>query len=635
MSDIIRLLPDSVANQIAAGEVIQRPASVVKELVENAVDAGAKSIEIIIKDAGRTLIQVVDDGSGMSDTDARLAFERHATSKIAAAADLFSLHTMGFRGEALASIAAVSRVDLRTMLHGATVGTRLIINGSQVESQEPETCSPGSNLMVKNLFFNVPARRKFLKKDSVELANIMREFERLALVNPSVEFTLVHNDSVLHKLMRGSFKQRIVDLFGKSLDKQIIPVETSTSIVSVSGFVSLPQFARRRNALQYLMVNGRNMRHPYFHKAIMHCYENLIPADEQPNYFLDFKVDPASIDVNIHPTKNEIKFEDEPAIWQILVAAVKESLGRFNAAEAIDFDRVDAPEIPFFSPDTNAAHGLDIDTTYNPFAQQTDEAEPRQAGRSYGAGSRPGNALRAVGSDWERLYEEFNSERSESISEGVRASSLNADIVVDNDEPASGQESIFDATTEGVTAYNCIQAKGRYILSPSKSGVMVIDQHRAHVKVLYERYINMVSSGRLESQRMLFPEIVTLSASQNAVLELIVPVVTGLGFDISYLGDFTWSVNGAPSMENSPVDTLLKIVEEETEGGDTAEVAMQRRAALAMARAGAVKYGQLLTPDEMERLISDLFKLSAPNFTPDGQLVVSLISTEELAKMFS
>lgn len=264
MSDIIRLLPDSVANQIAAGEVIQRPASVVKELVENAVDAGAKSIEIIIKDAGRTLIQVVDDGSGMSDTDARLAFERHATSKIAAAADLFSLHTMGFRGEALASIAAVSRVDLRTMLHGATVGTRLIINGSQVESQEPETCSPGSNLMVKNLFFNVPARRKFLKKDSVELANIMREFERLALVNPSVEFTLVHNDSVLHKLMRGSFKQRIVDLFGKSLDKQIIPVETSTSIVSVSGFVSLPQFARRRNALQYLMVNGRNMRHPYF-----------------------------------------------------------------------------------------------------------------------------------------------------------------------------------------------------------------------------------------------------------------------------------------------------------------------------------------------------------------------------------
>nr|MDE6048701.1 DNA mismatch repair endonuclease MutL [Paramuribaculum sp.] len=288
MSDIIRLLPDSVANQIAAGEVIQRPASVVKELVENAVDAGAKSIDIIIKDAGRTLIQVVDDGCGMSDTDARMAFERHATSKIAAAADLFSLRTMGFRGEALASIAAVAQVDLRTMPHDASIGTRLIINGSVVESQLPEACAPGSNMMVKNLFFNVPARRKFLKKDSVELANITREFERLALVNPGVEFSLVHNDSVLHKLMKGSFKQRIVDLFGKILDKQIIPVQTSTSIVTINGFVSLPQFARRRNALQYLTVNGRNMRHPYFHKAIMTCYENLLPAELQPNYFLDF-----------------------------------------------------------------------------------------------------------------------------------------------------------------------------------------------------------------------------------------------------------------------------------------------------------------------------------------------------------
>lgn len=633
MSDIIRLLPDSVANQIAAGEVIQRPASVVKELVENAVDAGARSIEIIVKDAGRTLIQVVDDGSGMSDTDARLAFERHATSKIAAAADLFSLRTMGFRGEALASIAAVARIDLRTMLHGASVGTRLIINGSQVESQEPEVCTPGSNLMVKNLFFNVPARRKFLKKDSVELANIMREFERLALVNPGVEFTLVHNDAVLHKLLRGSFKQRIVDLFGKSLDKQIIPVETATSIVSVSGFVSLPQHARRRNALQYLMVNGRNMRHPYFHKAIMQCYENLIPADEQPNYFLDFKVDPASIDVNIHPTKNEIKFEDEPGIWQILVAAVKESLGRFNAAEALVFDRVDAPEIPVFAPDTAAPHSVEIDTSYNPFA----DSPAIPATRTSGGGSsysRPVNPLRSVGSDWEKLYEEFNAGRPQQAPDGVQPSALNANIIPDK-KPDSASEAIFDATTEIAATYNCIQAKGRYILSPSKSGVMVIDQHRAHLKVLYERYINMVSVGKLDSQRLLFPEIVTLSPAQNAILESIQGVVASLGFDISYLGDLTWSINGAPAMENSPVDTLMKIVEEETEGGDTADTAMQKRAALAMARAAAVKYGQILAPDEMERLMSDLFKLAAPNFTPDGLLIVSLISTEELAKMFA
>lgn len=627
MSDIIRLLPDSVANQIAAGEVIQRPASVVKELVENAVDAGAKSIEIIVKDAGRTLIQVVDNGCGMSDTDARLAFERHATSKIAAAADLFSLRTMGFRGEALASIAAVARVDLRTMLHDAEIGTRIVINGSQVESQEPEACMPGSNLMVKNLFFNVPARRKFLKKDSVELANIMREFERLALVNPDVEFTLTHNDTVLHKLLRGSVKQRIVDLFGKALDKQLIPVDTATSIVKISGFVSLPQYARRRNALQYLTVNGRNMRHPYFHKAIMQCYENLLPADEQPNYFLDFKVDPSTIDVNIHPTKSEIKFEDEPAIWQILVAAVKESLGRYNAAEGIDFDREDAPEIPVFAPDATARHSVELDASYNPFTQT-----PQQM--SFGGGSRRNDALKRAGSDWEKLYEDFNSQAAGSERGGVSASALNA--MPADEEPAEAESGgLFDASEEIAATFNCIQVKDRYILSPSKSGVMVIDQHRAHVRVLFDRFMEQVSAGRFSSQRLLFPEVVRLSPAQNAVLEIIADTVSALGFDIAYLGDNSWSINGAPALDNSPLETLLKIIEEETEGGEDAEDAMRRRAALAMARAQAVKYGQSLAPEEMESLISDLFKLPTPNYTPDGQLVVSLVSTEELARMFA
>ena len=313
-NDVIKLLPDSVANQIAAGEVIQRPASVVKELVENAVDAGATRIQIILKDAGRTLIQVVDNGCGMSATDARLAFERHSTSKISDASDLFSLHTMGFRGEALASIAAIAQVDLRTMRHGDSIGTRLLINGSKVESQQPEACAPGSNMMVKNLFFNVPARRKFLKKDSVELSNIMHEFERLALVNTHIEFTITHNDVVLHQLMGGALLQRIGMLFGKSIEKQVLPVVTDTSIVKIDGFVSRPENARKRGALQYFMVNGRNMRHPYFHKAVMTCYEQLIPAEEQPNYFINFTVDPETIDVNIHPQKHEIKFENE---WRL------------------------------------------------------------------------------------------------------------------------------------------------------------------------------------------------------------------------------------------------------------------------------------------------------------------------------
>ncbi|MDE6078718.1 MAG: DNA mismatch repair endonuclease MutL, partial [Duncaniella sp.] len=367
MSDIIRLLPDSVANQIAAGEVIQRPASVIKELVENSIDAGGTSVTIVLRDAGRTLIQVIDNGSGMSDTDARLAFERHATSKIRQADDLFALHTMGFRGEALASIAAIAQIELRTMLHGAQMGTRLVINGSKVESQEPEATVEGSNMMVKNLFFNVPARRKFLKKDAVEMAAIMREFERLALVNTGVDFTLISNDVTLHSLRRGPMKRRITDLFGKNLDKTLIPVETDTTIVKLSGFIGLPANARKRNPLQYLMVNGRNMRHPVFHKAIMQCYERLIPADEQPNYFISLTVDPDTIDVNIHPTKNEIKFENEAGIRQILVAAVRDSLGRFNAGPAIDFDQLDAPEIPVFNPDEKATHDVDIDPGYNPF----------------------------------------------------------------------------------------------------------------------------------------------------------------------------------------------------------------------------------------------------------------------------
>ncbi|MBQ5467254.1 MAG: DNA mismatch repair endonuclease MutL, partial [Muribaculaceae bacterium] len=311
MSDVIKLLPDSVANQIAAGEVIQRPASVIKELVENAIDAHATRIEIVLKDAGRTLIQVIDNGDGMSETDARLAFERHSTSKISQASDLFTLHTMGFRGEALASISAISHVELRTRRRGAELGTKIFINSSTCESQEPDMCPEGSNFMIKNLFFNVPARRKFLKSNQVELSNIIKEFEKLALINPEVEFMLTHNGNVMYKLMKGNLKQRISALFGRNIDQQIVPLNISTSLVSLHGFVGKPENARRRGALQYLFVNGRYMRHPYFHKAILSCYDQIIPADTQPNYFIVFDVDPETIDVNIHPTKTEIKFENE------------------------------------------------------------------------------------------------------------------------------------------------------------------------------------------------------------------------------------------------------------------------------------------------------------------------------------
>lgn len=633
MSDIIRLLPDSVANQIAAGEVIQRPASVVKELVENAVDAGAQSVEVIIKDAGRTLIQVVDNGKGMSDTDARMAFERHATSKIVQADDLFSLHTMGFRGEALASICAVAQVELKTRTADSEIGTRLVISGSKVESQEPVACGVGSNLMVKNLFFNVPARRKFLKKDAVEFTNIAREFERMALVNPQIDLKLIHNDTLIHQLMRGSLKQRISDLFGKSVEKQMIPVSTSTSIVTVEGFVGMPEHARRRNPLQYLMVNGRHMRHPYFHKAVMQCYEKLIPADQQPNYFLNFTVDPATIDVNIHPTKNEIKFENESAIWQILAAAVRESLGRFNAMPGIDFDA--APEsidIPVFNPNANGAHGVEIDMDYNPFAQPMPATPmPSVPSSGSGRGSMPSVRRSGIASNWDALYEGFMSESdspADDFSQSIQVESRPS-VIESLVEPVDDVPAEQDASAT-------IQVRNRFIMAPSVSGMMVIDQHRAHVRVLFERYRTTLSDGKVGVQQVLFPEVLSLSAAQHAVLQSLENKVREMGFDISFLGDNSWSVVAVPSMlgEANPSEILMRIIDDASADISPDDGALIDRIALSMARSAAITAGRRLTQQEREQLLGELLRLPQPNYTPDGLPVIKIISEDELEKLF-
>ncbi len=634
MSDIIRLLPDSVANQIAAGEVIQRPASVIKELVENSIDAGATSVTIILKDAGRTLIQVIDNGSGMSETDARLAFERHATSKIASAEDLFTLHTMGFRGEALASIAAIAQVDLRTMLKDAPLGTRLVINGSKVESQTPEACVPGSNLMVKNLFFNVPARRKFLKKDTVEMSAIMREFERLALVNIGVDFTLISNDVTLHSLRRGPLKQRICELFGKNLDKQLIPVETDTSIVSLNGFIGLPANARKRNPLQYFMVNGRNMRHPYFHKAVMQCYEHLIPADEQPNYFINLHVDPETIDVNIHPTKNEIKFENEQAIWQILSAAIRDSLGRFNAGPAIDFDVEDAPEIPVFSPDATATHELIIDDAYNPFARTAPDpidwtGTPPPSRRS-SSESRHSFATRpAALNDWEKLYDDFMRQRDEGLSTAATDHRTTRITV---------EAPLIDAAPETVHADGpqpVLQLNNTYIITPARDGLMVIDQHRAHLRVLYDSYLQQADRHEFVAQATMFPDLVELSAAQNAVLNDIAPRLRELGFILTYRGETTWSIDGIPSIvkDSSPRDLLLGMIETVTETGEELESTLRDRVALTLAKGSAISRGRTMTIAEMDRLVSDLFRLHSPALTPEGKTVFTILPLDHLAHM--
>ena len=636
MSDIIKLLPDSVANQIAAGEVIQRPASVIKELVENAIDAGATSIQIVLKDAGRTLIQVIDNGKGMSDTDARLAFERHSTSKISKAEDLFSLQTMGFRGEALASIAAIAQVELRTRAKGAQLGTKIMINASKCESQEPDMCPEGSNFMIKNIFFNVPARRKFLKSNQVELSNIIKEYEKLALVNHHVDFSLSNNDKLLNKFSGGSFKQRIASLWGAKVDQQLVPLNTDTSLVRITGFVSKPEGARKRNFLQFLFVNGRFMRHPYFHKAIISSYSELIPDDEQPNYFLNFSVDPESIDVNIHPTKTEIKFENELPIWQILAAAVKESLGRFSAVPQIDFDTIDAPEIPAFNDHTVVTAPEDgIDPTYNPFKPQSKSSagggssyHPQSAGNFGGYSSNPLP-------DWEKLYQNFEKGKQEGIASITEQDVEDSFSDIGEVEPVNNGVQT-EIITPDMSSAMCMQMKGRYILSPIKSGLMIIDQHRAHVRVLFEQYIKQLDATTISSQRVLFPEVLQLTTSQNIILKELEPEMEKIGFNLAQLSGNDWSINAVPAgMENVNIkDTILQVIDEVSMGGTSITTKVYESIALRVAKSAAIPYGKTMLQEEMDTLLSKLLCLPNPNYTPDGKTIISVLSNDQLEKMF-
>lgn len=634
MSDIIKLLPDSVANQIAAGEVIQRPASVIKELVENAVDAGATEIQIILKEAGRTLIQVIDNGVGMSDTDARLAFERHSTSKIRKAEDLFDLHTMGFRGEALASIAAIAQVELRTCKRGEQLGTMIEINASKCVKQEPEVCPEGSNFMIKNIFFNVPARRKFLKANSVELNNIIREFEKLALVNHDVEFTVVHNDNVLYKLLPGTFKTRITALFGKNLDAQLIPLSVDTSLVKIDGFICRPEGARKRNFLQYFFVNGRHMRHPYFHKAVISCYEQLISNEAQPNYFLNFTVDPSSIDVNIHPTKNEIKFENEGPIWQIISAAVKEALGKYNVVPSIDFDNEDALTIPIFRGVENVdTPSINVDPNYNPFAESSSSKSTVPGESDYRSGK---GRSATVDVDWQSLYGNFT-KGAKNQSETVKGSSLDLEEII-----VSSKHNIIDeqdAPKEQVlieASRKYMQLKGKYILSPQEDGLLIVDQHRAHIKVLYDNYMMQMSGENVISQRILFPEIINLSPAQNALMLELEPDMSKLGFCLSELSAMDWAINGIPQGLSGVniKDLILQILDSVESGGASLQNMVYQHIALKVAQAGAFAYGRSLNDDEMEALVTDLFSRKEPNFTPDGKRTYNVFTFSQIAKLF-
>lgn len=607
MNDIIHLLPDSIANQIAAGEVVQRPASVVKELLENAIDAEASCIKLMIKDAGRTIIQVTDNGKGMSATDARLAFERHATSKIKTADDLFALRTMGFRGEALPSIAAVSQVELKTKRDEDETGTFIIISGSNVEKQEETACPTGSSFVVKNIFYNVPARRKFLKSNETERKNILTEFERIALVNADIEFSFYENDIEVIKYPSSNLKQRIINVIGKNFNQQLIPIDIDTGIVKIHGFVGKPDSARKIRAMQYFFVNGRYMRHPYFGKAISTAFEPLISPGENPHYFIYFEVEPETIDVNIHPTKTEIKFENEQSIWQILAATVKEALGKSNEVPTIDFDMDDAISIPLPRPESTAVPRpqVNINPSYNPFKTSYSSNRPDF--------------------DWEALYKGFEKD-TDSDNPSDTSDKLNSPLF----DERTKEEAYSDT---GSIHY---QFKNKYILTSAKSGLMVIDQHRAHIRILFDQFLNNIKQKKGISQRMLFPEIIEFTASEAVMIPYLLDDIEATGFDLSNLGNNSYAINGIPSeLENiNPVELIHNMVSKSMETGSDVKDEIQEALALSMAYAAAIPYGRSLTDEEAATIVNRLFASSSDKYTPDGKLIISVIEDAEIDKRF-
>ena len=611
MSDVIQLLPDSVANQIAAGEVIQRPASVIKELVENAVDAGAQTIRVLVVDAGRTSIQVIDDGCGMSETDARLAFERHATSKIRQADDLFSLHTMGFRGEALPSIAAVAQVQLTTRMATEDIGTRLTLQGSHVVGQEPVACPVGSNFKVENLFFNVPARRKFLKSNATELSNILTAFERIVLVYPDIQFFLFSNGQELMSLKAGSLRQRIADVYGKKVSQDLLPVEVETALCRISGFVGKPESARKKGNHDYFFVNGRYMKHAYFHKAVSSAFERLVPVGMQVPYFIYFDVDPADIDVNIHPTKTEIKFENEQSIWQILQAAVKDAIGRFCDVPSIDFDTEGKPDIPVFDPQRDSVEmpHVNYNPSYNPFAGPS--------GKS-GKTTRSEDFKSSVPEEWQKLYEmPVSPSYSEKSIFPKEDPSTASDLLISEKSPVH------------------YQYKGRYIMTAVKSGLMIIDQQRADIRIRYERYMEQLQHKTARTQRILFPEMVEFPLSDSVMVERFLPELQKMGFDMTSLGGGSYVVNGIPAgLEGlDPVNLVRHIVADAVEKGSGDAEQMHATLALSLARHAAIPQGQVLNNDEMEQLVNELFSCSNVNYTPDGRAILSILPQQDIEQL--
>lgn len=622
MSDVIHLLPDSVANQIAAGEVVQRPASVIKELMENSIDAGARKIQVKVVDAGKTEIQIVDDGVGLSETDARLAFERHATSKIQSSADLFSISTMGFRGEALASVAAVAQVELRTRQQQDELGSCLVIEGSKIISQEPVVCPVGANFMIKNLFYNTPARRKFLKSNLTELSNVIAEFEKISLYYTDKAFELYNADSMLIALQPSSFKQRIISLFGKKLENYLIPVEANTNIVKISGFVTVPEGAKKKKPNQYFYVNGRYMRNPYFNKAVQQAYERLITENEQAQYFLKMEVDPARIDVNIHPTKTEIKFEDDHSIWQILTAAVRQALGKFNAVPTLDFDRKGCPSIPAAGSATTVVQPqIAVDASYNPF-----QASARNS--------------RSSAENWQKIYAGLTAEKMpvSTVPESIAPEPVDWSLFTRQSEaePVADKAENTEVAELPESARLFQFGNARFVAYTLPDRIVFIDQHRAHYRILYDRYMGQLKQQRGISQGLLFPQLLQLNPARQALFEKVGKELTLLGFDFSDMGGGTYSINGVPDgTTHIPPEALIENLLDGPLNTGAMGNKLYHTLADRLAMQSAIPVGRKLNEEEMRSLVTLLYASSNPRYAPNGKVIVYPLELGQISKAFT
>lgn len=603
MPDIIKLLPDNVANQIAAGEVVQRPASVLKELLENSVDAGANKIQVILKEAGRSLIQVIDDGCGMSDTDARLSFEKHATSKINSIDDLFSIQTKGFRGEAMSSIAAVAQVEMKTCRESDELGTHLVIEGSEVKSQNPISVPTGTIVIVKNLFFNVPARRNFLKSNTVELRHLIAEFYRIALTHPDITFEMHHNNNEISNLVSGSLRQRIVAIMGKNYNEKLVPIEEDTSIIGLGGFIGKPEAARKKRGEQYFFVNNRFVKSPYLNHAVVKAYEELIATDQHPSYFIYLNVDPATIDVNIHPTKTEIKFEDERSIYAILRSAVRQSLGRYNIAPTLDFEQETSFEVsPIPKGRTVSTPNIKSDPNYNPFKLSSSQSD-------FGG-------KKVSSSDIMALEDMYKKADGNGITEPA-----------ENDR----EDNLIEVEEQRLP----YQLHRKYIINHIKSGFIVIDQQKAHERILFERLIQSIANNRMTSQQILFPLTVELSQLDIELLQSVSSELNGMGFDISEFGKGSIIVNGIPSIlqEKNLYDAIDQILSNLNDEGQV-NVKFEEQLARSISKAQCIKSGHFLGVEEMQNLADELFACEQPFYTPSGKPTTVTVPIEEFEKKF-